>query len=521
MVEAHSSHEGNGNDMQGWANTDSNDSLFHAFTGEDGASLRAVCNGRIRPAERHRRRDCGLLTAEAARALPFTTHLCERCAAKADAPAKSTADVIADGAPLYKRAGLRHAAVGRGRRVHYSRGNDDTLCGRALTAYLDLDEAAARYARGDELCTRCMRAAEELAYAKSLAAASPVTRAAAELAEIVADTDEANRRFRDAMDSITRTNNTTSLSELARWTSSLWPHVEQDGAPREFHFLMMWAARTTHLLTLAGIARRAGHLWENAEDAIEGRVFLVDAETRALFADTAPATRPEFGEVLAIVRADEVRPGDTVLGAMREGATVESATPADVVAHPDPYTADPRPYNRACGCGGCQQAEAWTGPVITLAVETPWDACDPLPAAVPVLIRVGRRTSAEEVKAPQAPASTDKRVVCGDGRERVVVGTTNRPGEPARVVVEGGPSGSPPSAVRSAVRPSRAAHPRTPNTRTPSPPSTSSPGRSSPPSPTNTTSPEATTTTGPRTAPSSSRAATGALRCTGSSRAST
>ncbi|MBK6017725.1 hypothetical protein [Streptomyces sp. MBT53] len=174
MVKAHNSHEGNGNDMQGWANTDSNDSLFHAFTGEDGAGLRAVCNGRIRPAERHRRRDCGLLTAEAARALPFTTHLCERCTVKADTPAKSTADVIADGAPLYKRAGLRHAAVGRGRRVHYSRGNDDTLCGRALTAYLDLDEAAARYARGDELCTRCMLAAEELAYAKALAAASPV-----------------------------------------------------------------------------------------------------------------------------------------------------------------------------------------------------------------------------------------------------------------------------------------------------------------------------------------------------------
>ncbi|MFI1569063.1 hypothetical protein ACH4ZX_39665 [Streptomyces sp. NPDC020490] len=189
MVEAHSNHEGNGNDMQGWANTDSNDSLFHAFAGEDGASLRAVCNGRIRPAERHRRGDCGLFTAEAARALPFTTHLCERCTVKENAPAKSAADVTADGAPLYKRAGLRHAAVGRGRRVHYSRGNDDTLCGRALTAYLDLDEAAARYARGDELCTRCMRAAEELAYAKSLAAASPVTRAAAELAEIVADTD--------------------------------------------------------------------------------------------------------------------------------------------------------------------------------------------------------------------------------------------------------------------------------------------------------------------------------------------
>ncbi|TLQ38829.1 hypothetical protein [Streptomyces marianii] len=356
-----------------------------------------------------------------------------------DSNHSKAAETTTGGAPLYKRAGLRHAEVGRGRRVHYSPGNDDSVCGRGITSYLSIEEAAARFDRGDELCAPCVKGAEEIAYAKSLAAASPAARAAAELAEVVADADEANRRFRDAMDSVTRTNNTSSLSLLARWTASLWPHVDQTGAPEEFRRLMTWAAGTTHLATLAGIARRAGHLWDHPEDAVEGRMFLVDADTRPMFADVVPAARPSFGEVLVIVRAAEVRAGDTVLGCTVEGVSVESATLRDVIEHPDPYTANPRPYDPACGCPGCEQAKSWAGPVVTLAPEgeTPWEACDPVPAAAPVLIRAGRRKSTEAaVEAPQAPAP--ERVVCGDGRERVVTGTTNRPGEPARVVVEGG-----------------------------------------------------------------------------------
>ncbi|MGO4417273.1 hypothetical protein AB4Z54_00475 [Streptomyces sp. MCAF7] len=421
--------------MQVWTNTDSNDLLFHAFTGDP---LSAQCNRRIRPAERHRRGDCGLFTEDQVRAMPCT-HLCERCMTKLAALSKSAAPTVpeTDEAPLYQRAEVRHAAVGRGRRVHYSPSNDDTLCGKEVTAYLDLTEAAARAKRGDELCARCFKAAEERAYGISLAAASPLTGAAAELVEFV-EAGEANRRFRDAMDSITRTNNTASLADLASWTSSLWPHADQDEAPEEFRLLMEWAAGTTHLLTLAGIARRAGHLWDHPEDAIEGRLFVVDPETRELFTDVVPAARPEFGEVLVILRADQVHPGDTVLGCVAPGVSIDNATPGHVITQSDPYTATPRPYTPACQCPGCEPAASWPGRVIVLATEaeTAWDACDPVPAASLVLVRAGSRQLAEETL--DAPQRAAYRVVCGDGRERVMIGTTNRPGEPARVVVEGG-----------------------------------------------------------------------------------
>lgn len=303
--------------MQAWANTDSNDFFFHAFT-EGEAGLRALCNKRIRPAERHRRRDVGLFTEDEVRALPFSTiHLCERCTAKVTAPTETPAPAPAakrDEVPLYKRAEVRHATVGKGRRVHYSPGNDDTLCGRALSSYLDLNEAAARFGQGDELCTRCVSAAEERAYALSLGGASQLSRAAAELGAVVEAVEET------------------------------------------------------------------------------GRSFVVDEEALGLFSDVAPDARPSLGEVLVIKRADRVRFGDTVFGCVpdREGAPA-AATLGDVITHSDPYTAAPRPYDSACGCLGCAQAASLPGPVITLATETPWETCDPAPAASLVLVREGRR----------------------------------------------------------------------------------------------------------------------------------
>ncbi|MEH0424775.1 hypothetical protein [Streptomyces sp. B21-083] len=304
--------------MQAWANTDSNDLFFHAFTkGEDG--LRAMCNKRIRPAERHRRRDVGLFTEDEVRRLPFPTiHLCERCTAKTATPAKTTAPALAaqDGeAPLYVRAEVRHAAVGKGRRVHYSPSNDDTLCGRIVSAYLDVDEAAERFGRGDELCTRCVAAAEERAYGISLGASSQLSRAAAGFGATV----------------------------------------------------------------------------EAAEE--NGRAFVVDEEALDHFADVTPDARPSLGEALVITRADRVRFGDTVFGCLPDREGAPAATLGHVIMHSDPYTAAPRPYDSACGCLGCAQAAPLSGPVITLATETPWETCDPIPAASLVLIREGRRTA--------------------------------------------------------------------------------------------------------------------------------
>ncbi len=53
------------------------------------------------------------------------------------------------------RAGVDYATVGRGKRVHYSPRNDDTLCGRAISAYKDLESAVALFDKGYELCATC------------------------------------------------------------------------------------------------------------------------------------------------------------------------------------------------------------------------------------------------------------------------------------------------------------------------------------------------------------------------------
>ncbi|MFF8464840.1 hypothetical protein ACF071_29350 [Streptomyces albidoflavus] len=125
-----------------------------------------------------------------------------------------------------------------------------------------------------------------------------------------------------------------------------------------------------------------------AELPTTARTFVVDTETRALFEDVVAEARPELGAVLATVRADEVPAGAVVLGCYPDGVSVEDATPAGAITHSDPYTAAPRPYDPACDCLGCTEARGWSGPVITLATETMWDACDPVPAAAPVLVRL-------------------------------------------------------------------------------------------------------------------------------------
>ncbi len=73
-----------------------------------------------------------------------------------------------------EQAGVTYAVVGKGKRVHYSPRNDETLCGRVITEYRDLSDAAALFSNGHELCAPCHRAAEKRADARRLADEQPV-----------------------------------------------------------------------------------------------------------------------------------------------------------------------------------------------------------------------------------------------------------------------------------------------------------------------------------------------------------
>ncbi|MFJ9892704.1 hypothetical protein ACIQPR_05160 [Streptomyces sp. NPDC091280] len=112
------------------------------------------------------------------------TGTCKPCAKaeRADrvAAEQRAAAFSVDTPPITERAGVRCCTVGAGRRVHLSN-NDETLCGREVTEYDD----GALLVKGSELCTLCYRAAEERAYTRALAAASPLAAAAVELAETV------------------------------------------------------------------------------------------------------------------------------------------------------------------------------------------------------------------------------------------------------------------------------------------------------------------------------------------------
>ncbi|MEU0454043.1 hypothetical protein ABZ322_13670 [Streptomyces sp. NPDC006129] len=119
--------------------------------------------------------------------------ICQPCA-KAEKRDRVEAEQVAadravDGPSLAERAGVRYATVGTGRRVHYSPSNDDTLCGREVSEYVDGEDLLALLNKGHQLCVPCDRAAEKRAYARSLAAASPLAAAAVDLADTVEQAD--------------------------------------------------------------------------------------------------------------------------------------------------------------------------------------------------------------------------------------------------------------------------------------------------------------------------------------------
>ncbi|MFD7513005.1 hypothetical protein ACFV5N_27215 [Streptomyces sp. NPDC059853] len=116
---------------------------------------------------------------------------CKRCAAaRAEEIGTPGEQGQADKAPFTERARVRYAVVGRGKRVHYSPMNDETLCGRLTTNYVDA-EAADLFSKGYELCIPCHRRAEQRADAARLAESSPLAAAAVALAETV-ETDAAD-----------------------------------------------------------------------------------------------------------------------------------------------------------------------------------------------------------------------------------------------------------------------------------------------------------------------------------------
>ena len=141
---------------------------------------------------------CGRTVETAPVGVQSVTGVCQPCA-KAEQRDRVAAEQVAadrdlDGPTLAKRAGVRYALVGTGRRVHYSN-NDDTLCGREVTEYTDgLDK------RHPDLCARCITAAEERAYARALAADSPLAAAAFDLAETVEQADAEREQHLDAVE---------------------------------------------------------------------------------------------------------------------------------------------------------------------------------------------------------------------------------------------------------------------------------------------------------------------------------
>jgi hypothetical protein len=126
-------------------------------------------------------------------ALPQKHTECKRCGAARD---EQTEAVTVEAAPaeqvirddeltLAEQAGVAYATVGRGKRVHFSPRNDETLCGRFISEYRDARAACTLLDNGHGLCVRCWRIAEQRAESARLAAASPLAAAAMELADTV------------------------------------------------------------------------------------------------------------------------------------------------------------------------------------------------------------------------------------------------------------------------------------------------------------------------------------------------
>ncbi|MEU6441364.1 hypothetical protein [Streptomyces sp. NPDC047046] len=298
-----------------------------------------------------------------------TTGVCQVCA-KAEARDRVAAEQTAadrnlTGPTLAERAHVRYALVGTGRRIHYSN-TDDTLCGRQVTSYTDGPDG-----EHPEPCSRCITAAEKRAYARALTASAPA---------------QANEARPEAAAAPAVTVHTFESTQQA-YAQTQWRDDLRDGAvlaiPSEGVVGVLRSAWPFAITAETGEFHRV-IVDPRALDGGDYRASVDRAEEIARGLGAPLAERPEP----AIVRADEVRRGDVVLGCYRDGVTVTMATVETAILHSDPYTAAPHPYRSDCECHGCEQMRDHEGPLVTLADldNTPWQVCDPCPAAAPVLI---------------------------------------------------------------------------------------------------------------------------------------
>lgn len=223
---------------------------------------------------------------------PIAARICKACAKAEQADRIAAEQVAADhaveGPSLAERAHVAYATVGTGRRIHFSPRNDDTLCGREVTEYVDGSDLLALLNKGRELCTSCIKAAEHRAYALSLAATSPLAAAAVELAETV----EATLAEREQAEAFGATARAADAVEYAEEADAKVATVEEAEA-------LYAAALVTEAEADAGTWRGE---WIGEQPAA---LTLFDvqqpAEQGALFTDTAPAAE-ETGPVRVRVR---------------------------------------------------------------------------------------------------------------------------------------------------------------------------------------------------------------------------
>ncbi|MFE6764369.1 hypothetical protein [Streptomyces sp. NPDC057689] len=204
-----------------------------------------------------------------------------------------------------EQAGVRYAVIGKGKRVHYSP-NDDGLCGRAITRYLDAEEAVALFNKGYELCAPCHRAAEKRAEARRLADASPLAAAVVDLVDTIEQADAQFGRVARAVDAV----------EHAE-------QVEAGVATVEDAEALYAAALVTEAEATDGTWRGD---WIGAQDDAE-TLFPIErnAEQGALFTDRAAvepaAVEPRVVEGVVVEHAG-----------VAEGSTPSNASHPDVVA---------------------------------------------------------------------------------------------------------------------------------------------------------------------------------------------
>ncbi|MER5359992.1 hypothetical protein [Streptomyces sp. NPDC002785] len=398
-----------------------------------------------------------------------------------------------------EQAGVAYAVIGKGKRVHYSPRNDDGLCGRAITAYLDVEEAVALFAKGYELCAPCHRAAEKRAEARRLADASPLAAALVDLVDTIEQADDeqaaADGTWRgewigaqDDDETLFPIERDTEQGALFTDRAAVEPAAEEQQATVETYYFLRtdgtpWGRQSREycdgMVDLAvelGLART-----EMVEQTVTYRPGQAATTVNRVVRESHPAAPAavEPAAVEGVVEGVVVEHAGTA-----EGSTPSNASHPDVAAarvalarlaaatmtdHHDVteptedersvrgYLLDPRGQGRVAlywleegrivrrdeqGYGASLDCLAWTMERAGWTVEKLRRSSQcvfahrPVEAAAPAPVKPA--AAVEPAPAAPAPFLSGDRVVCGDGQVRTVEGMTHRANEPARVVVAGG-----------------------------------------------------------------------------------